>query len=412
MQYHFLLSAFVFSLLSTNVSHARMADEQLFLARAAAKNKYERTRITQVGIAIDGIFSDSVTFIASREEIKKLRAARIPLEVTPLPKRERDFPATDHTFHNYAEMVKALDDIAQKFPQLAERFDIGKSIEGRKLEGIRLSTNKNKDSLPTAIFMGCHHAREHVSVEVPLKLAEYLAENHAKDPRIQNLLANREVWIVPMVNPDGAEHDVSNGSYQYWRKNRRNNGDGTFGVDLNRNYGPKEFFNGPGSSGSTNSDIYRGKHEFSEPETLAVRDFVRERKKATMLLTYHTFSELILWPYGHTYSDVSNPSDLKVFQTMAKKMAEWNHYTPEKSSDLYLSSGDTADWAYYELKLFAFTFELSPNSFLQGGFYPGAAAVDPIFKANVEPALYLIEHAENPYRVLEQGPSDPLHLRR
>jgi carboxypeptidase T len=94
---------------------------------------------------------------------------------------------------------------------------------------------------------------------------------------------------------------------------------------------------------------------------------------------------------------------------MGKKMASWNGYTPEKSSDLYLASGDTTDWAYEELKIFAFTFELTPNSIFAGGFYPGAKAIQPTFNANLEPALYLIEYTDDPYRVLQRR-HDPLHL--
>jgi carboxypeptidase T len=94
---------------------------------------------------------------------------------------------------------------------------------------------------------------------------------------------------------------------------------------------------------------------------------------------------------------------------MGKKMASWNHYTPQKSSDLYLASGDTTDWAYEELKIFAFTFELTPDSMFAGGFYPGASVIEPTFKANIEPALYLIEKAENPYSALRDQ-QDPLQL--
>lgn len=388
---------------------ARQDKDALYFVKAKAKDKFERTRIADLGIAIDGIFSDAVSFVVTKNELKKLRAARVSMEVSKLPERLQDFPAADKEFHNYSEMQKALNDLAAKYPNLVSRFSIGKSIEGRELEGVRISASHTEDSLPTAIFLGCHHAREHLSVEVPLKMAQFLTSNYATNPRIKELLDTREVWVVPMVNPDGAEHDIASGSYRMWRKNRRPNGDGTFGVDLNRNYGGG-FFGGPGSSGNTSSDIYHGPKEFSEPETAAVRDFVRLRKKATVLLTFHTYSELVLWPYGHTYSQVPSEIDRRVFETMGKKMASWNHYTPEKASDLYLASGDTTDWAYEELKLFAFTFELSPSSMGGGGFYPGAKAIEPTFQANIEPVLYMIEKAQNPFRVLEEENQDPLGI--
>jgi len=389
-----------FALISC-AAFARQDSEELYFVKAFAKNKYERSKIAEAGIAIDAVFSDSVTFFGTEEDVRKLKGLGISIETSALPDRDWGFPSGDENYHDYPETLSELNSIVSEFPNVATRINLGKSLEGRDLAGIRLSANPNKDSLPTAVFLGCHHAREHLSVEVPLKLARHLADRYQRDPRITQLLNTREVWIVPMINPDGAEYDIASGSYRYWRKNRRANGDGTFGVDLNRNYGG--FFGGPGSSGSTSSDIYRGTHEFSEPETLAVRDFLRSRKKATVLVSFHTFSELILWPWGYSYDPIANVTDRTVFETMGKKMAQWNHYTAEKGSDLYLASGDTTDWAYWELKIFAYTFELSPSSMTGGGFYPGSSLIEPTFKANIEPALFLIEKAENPYAVLESN---------
>ena len=88
---------------------------------------------------------------------------------------------------------------------------------------------------------------------------------------------------------------------------------------------------------------------------------------------------------------------------MAETMANWNHYKPEQSSSLYITSGDTTDWAYGTLGIFAFTFELTPKGMMGGGFYPGANVIDSTFNANLNPALYLIDLADNPYRAIDQG---------
>jgi carboxypeptidase T len=386
-------------------SHARNQESALFFVRAMAKDTAERNRIAEAGVAIDAVFSDSVSFVGTERDLAALRKAGVKFEITSFPKDRVGFPGSDGAFHDHKEVLAALDQLAAKYPDIASRVTMGNSLEGRDLAGIRLSAADMPDSLPTAVFLGCHHAREHLSVEMPLMLAEYLADNYGKDARITKLLDTREVWIVPMVNPDGAEYDISGSGYKYWRKNRRDNKDGSFGIDLNRNY--DSGFGGPGASSDTGSDTYHGPSAFSEPETAAVRDFVRSRKHATILLSFHTFSELVLWPYGHTNDQISSTTDLAVFEKMGKKMAGWNKYKPMKSSGLYLASGDTTDWAYDELKIFAFTFELSPSSMLSGGFYPGAKAIAPTFKANLEPALYLIEMAENPYRSL-RAETDPL----
>lgn len=398
---------FFVSLFASMAAVARDQSAPLYLVKAMASTQQERSTIANAGIAIDGVLSDAVTFLATDSDIARLKKTGIPYEVSSMPERDWTFPTGDEAFHDYAQTVAELKSIAQQYPNLVSGFSIGKSLEGRNIPGIRISAGHNPDTMPTVIFLGCHHAREHLSVEIPLKLARYLASSYATEERVKKLLDTREVYIVPMVNPDGAEYDIATGNYASWRKNRRDNGDGTRGVDLNRNYA--KGFAGEGSSSDTSSDVYHGKSAFSEPETQGVRDFVRGRKKATILLTFHTFSELILWPWGGTKDVISNERDRNVFETMGKKMAEWNHYTPEKSSDLYVASGDTTDWAYDELKMFAFTFEMTPTSIFEGGFYPGAEVIEPTFKANLEPALYMIQHSVNPYEVLSPS-ADPLKM--
>jgi carboxypeptidase T len=243
-----------------------------------------------------------------------------------------------------------------------------------------------------------------VSVEMALGLAMYLTREYkAGNQRVVTLLNSRTVYIAPEINPDGSEYDIATGDYKLWRKNRRNNGS-NYGVDLNRNYG--FGWGGGGSSGSTNSDIYRGPSAFSEPETQNVKAFFESHENITINLSFHTFSKLILYPWGHKYENIENAQDFAVHKTMAETMARWNGYTPQQSSGLYIASGDTSDWAYGQMKRISFTFELDPgmdeNRWDPGsGFYPGQALIDPVIKKNIEPALYLIEYSDNPYRVLQ-----------
>ncbi|MCB0403439.1 MAG: zinc carboxypeptidase [Bdellovibrionales bacterium] len=388
---------------------ARENDAKLYLVSVKADTAQQRSQIADVGVALDGIFSDSVTFIGTDADINRVHQLGFALERTELPERMvDDFPSSDNAFHNYAETNAVLDQLVSQHPDIVSKHVIGQSVEGRDINGIRISSSAAVDALPTAIFIGCHHAREHLSVEVPLMLAQYLVAQYDSNPRVKEMVDTREIWVVPMLNPDGAEYDISSGSYKWWRKNRRQNSGSSYGVDLNRNYG--KGFGGPGSSSSPNSDTYHGPSAFSEPETAAVRDFVRARNKTTVLLSFHTFSELVLWPWGHTEDLISDAKDRSVFETMGRKMASWNRYTPQKSSDLYVASGDTTDWAYDELKIFAFTFELSPSSLFGGGFYPGASAIQPTFTENLEPTLYLIENAADPYGVLNADVTDPLGI--
>lgn len=387
----------LFLLFGFNAS-AHTERDSLLVIRAFAANKAQRNKIVNLGIPIDGVASDYVTIFGTETDLKKIKRLGIRADVET--SFTDGFPSADGAFHDYTETLGELDALVREFPTLVTRVNVGKSLENRELAGVRISADPTPDNKPTAILMGCHHAREHLSVEVPLKMARYLASEYATNARVKDLLDSTEIYIVPMVNPDGAEYDIKDGRYQYWRKNRRKNSGSSYGVDLNRNYG--KGFGGPGSSNDPSSDTYHGPSAFSEPETQAVRDFVRSHKRTTVLLSFHTFSELVLWPYGYTDDEVPNDTDRKVFEAMGKKMAGWNGYTAEKSSELYLASGDTTDWAYDELKIFAYTFELSPSSMFSGGFYPGAKAIEPTFKANLEPMLYLIDKARNPYLVLSE----------
>jgi carboxypeptidase T len=147
-----------------------------------------------------------------------------------------------------------------------------------------------------------------------------------------------------------------------------------------------------------------GPSAFSEPETQAIKAFIDTHTNITVLLSFHTFSELILYPWGGKVEPIAKENDHKVFETMAKKMATWNGYTPEQASALYVASGDTTDWAYGVHGIFAFTFELDPKDMWSGGgFYPGAGVIDDVVKKNTEPVLYMLELADNPYRVLNQN---------
>jgi carboxypeptidase T len=199
---------------------------------------------------------------------------------------------------------------------------------------------------------------------------------------------------------------VASGEYQLWRKNRRNNGDGSMGVDLNRNYG--YGWGGDGASASPDDETYRGAKAFSEPETQNVKAFFDSHSNITIDLTFHTFSELILYPWGHTNEQIADAKAYAVHKTMAETMAKWNHYTPEQASDLYITSGDTTDWAFGTHGIISFTFELDPKMMFDAsrGFYPGQDFIMPVFQKNLEPCLYLIEYADNPYRVLDKtGPA-------
>lgn len=392
-----LCSFLVFPLKSLN-----SASDVPYIFIVDASTKEERTVITSLGIAIEETHEKFVVGMGREEQIQELKQKGFKFSVRSFPAFLLDFPPHDSDYHNLSELEEELILLEKTYPSIAKLFVIGKSVEGRNLYMMRITASEYRtNQKPGIVFLGTHHAREHLSTEVPFFLMKYLMENYGKDAKLTQLIKEREIWIMPMVNPDGADYDIGGTKYRYWRKNRQHkDANYVHGVDLNRNYGFK--WGGDGSSSNMNSEIYRGSEPFSEPETKAIKTFIESHQNITTLLTYHTFSELILYPWGHKYDDIEDSKALKVHQTMAQTMAQMTGYTPEPSSDLYLVSGDTTDWAFGEHGIISFTFELSPASWSEGNFYLPAEKIQEVVKNNLMPAMYLIEYADDPYRVLSE----------
>ncbi|PIS10698.1 MAG: carboxypeptidase [Bdellovibrio sp. CG10_big_fil_rev_8_21_14_0_10_47_8] len=399
-----LALAFVVGLLMIIGNQATTAEHTQYWMKIKAEGKFQRSVVANMGVSIETIKDEYVYAIGNLEEKNQLEKLGWVETSFPLT-AAMDFPKEDAPYHNYTELTTALEDLHSTYPELTQIFSIGKTNEGRDILGIRIGQNFDQaDQKPGVIYMGGHHAREHLSVEMPLYWATYLLTEYAAgNQRVISLVNSRDIHIIPAVNADGLEYDISTGNYKYWRKNRRQNKDGTYGVDLNRNYGFQ--WGTGGSSTSTNSDVYMGPTPFSEPETQAVKKYVEDHVNITTLLSFHTFSQLILYPWGHKYASIADQKDMMVHKTMAETMSKWNGYTPEQSSSLYIASGDTTDWSYGEHKIISFTFELDPanSGFGSGGFYPGAKIIQAVVKKNIEPCLYLLEYADNPYRVLPTG---------
>jgi hypothetical protein len=307
-------------------------------------------------------------------------------------------------------MVSEIQAVAAAHPAIVQLFSIGRSLEGRELWAAKVSDNVAQDEdEPEALFVGHYHAREHLTVEMMLYLLHLLADNYglAGQEQITNLVDTREIYLIFDMNPDGGEYDTAAGFYQLWRKNRDLNADGSFGVDLNRNHSYAWGCCG-GSSDIPGDEVYRGPAPASEPETRAIEAFVNSRvlagvQQISVAITFHTFSELVLWPYGHTYDQV--PSDMRLddyaaFAALGQEMARTNGYTPMQSSNLYITDGDLIDWAYGVHRIFAFTFEMYPSSFTPEGFYPPASAIAPQTERNRAAVLYLLEQAGCPYAAI------------
>ncbi|WP_432194890.1 M14 family metallopeptidase [Streptomyces sp. bgisy027] len=374
-----------------------------------------RTALQRTGVSVDATDDHGVVVSGRADQIKKLRS--LGYDVTPLgavPDRSageddvrlHDFPSGDSRYHNYAEMTSEIDSIVSANPSIASRRVIGTSYQGRNIVAIKISDNVGTDEAePEVLFTHHQHAREHLTVEMALYLLRELTSDYGSDSRVTSMVNNREIWIVPDLNPDGGEYDIATGSYRSWRKNRQpNSGSSAVGTDLNRNWAYRWGCCG-GSSGSTSSQTYRGASAESAPEVKVVADFVRSRvvggkQQITAGIDFHTYSELVLWPFGYTYSDTTTgmtADDRNAFAAVGQKMAASNGYTPEQASDLYITDGSIDDWLWGNQKIFSYTFEMYPRSG-GGGFYPPDEVIERETSRNRDAVLQLLENADCMYR--------------
>lgn len=388
-------------------SFSSIAQASLKWLAIEAPTKEARTKLANLGVAMERVVDDTVYVVVEEDMRNKIEKAgfKIKSQLNTTDFSNLNFPEEDSDYHDYSELIEALDNLTKKHALLVQIISIGRTAKNRNIWAIRLNSsniaNEEVSGKPGIVFMGGHHSREHLSVEVPLKLAQHLVDNYRKNDLITHLLDTREVFIIPAVNPDGLEYDISKRKYKFWRKNRSplDTNTGCVGVDLNRNYGYK--WSRVGSSSNPCSEVYHGAKPFSALESKAMKAFLEKHINIKILISFHTFSELILYPWGHTYNELENRRDLDTHTTIAQTMAGWNGYTPMQSSSLYAAAGDTTDWSYGVLGMISFTFELSPGrSFSRQGFYPGDEIIEPTFNDNLRPALYLIDLADDPYRAV------------
>ncbi|MER5395084.1 M14 family metallopeptidase [Streptomyces sp. NPDC002599] len=373
-----------------------------------------RTQIQRSGVTVDEADEETVVVSGRADQIATLR--RQGYDVSPLgsaPDRSAgdvrlfDFPTADSKYHNHAEMNTEIDQRLTAYPGIMSKRVIGKSYQGRDIVAIKVSDNVATDESEPEVLLTFHqHAREHLTVEMALYLLRELGAGYGSDSRVTSMVNNREIWIVPDLNPDGGEYDIASGSYRSWRKNRQpNSGSSYVGTDLNRNWNYKWGCCG-GSSSSKSSETYRGASAESAPEVKVVADFVRGRvvggkQQITAGIDFHTYSELVLWPFGYTTADTATgmtADDAAAFKAVGQKMAASNGYTAEQASDLYITDGSIDDYLWGSQKIFDYTFEMYPSSSSGGGFYPPDEVIERETSRNRDAVLQLLENADCMYR--------------
>ena len=216
-------------------------------------------------------------------------------------------------YTSYNECVDFFKAASKSNPELFQVEVIGKTWEERDIIAVKITTDvANHAKKPALFYTGTIHAREWIGIELSLSFAKYILEHIDYDPRLKRILKSTTLYMVPCANPDGFEY--SRNHFSFWRKNRRNNGDGTYGVDLNRN-----FSVGFAPNKNTSSNVYSGPAPFSEPETAALRDFVESHENITIALDYHSQGNVFFPAHNFIHEDAEDAVDLNI---LACNMAE------------------------------------------------------------------------------------------
>jgi hypothetical protein len=398
-----LLSVFLMSVLSSTGAASAAGDVRV--ARITLKAQRLLDALAERNIEILGMGRDGTIDVLVDDEQLAFLTAQNVLYSLPLPVEGAfDLDANLGQYSTFAEMTTQLNTLVATYPAIASLQSIGNSLEGRPIRMLKISDNVATDeSEPEVLIMSNVHAREIMTVEIALKFATYLLSNYGTNPTVTSRVNDREIFIIPMANPDGHVYVENNHIgipwQNWWRKNRRPNFDSTIGVDLNRNFGYLWGFDNIGSSPTPSSSVYRGTAAFSEAETQRVRDFCNSRQ-FTVGFSYHSYGELLLFPWGYAFAYTP---DHEVFVTLGDSLASTNGYlvgNPAMGA-IYRTNGDTDDWAYGETtskpRFFLYTPEV--NSYAQGGFGPAESLIQPTFDLLLPMNMTLLALADNPYRV-------------
>jgi len=290
-------------------------------------------------------------------------------------------------FKNMDAINTYMDDLVALNPNIAEKIDLGDSLEGRPIYALRVS-GAAPGTRNALLFNGTQHAREWIAPMVTIYVADQLIRQYDSDPQVQSLVDNVEFYIVPVMNPDGYVYSWTND--RFWRKNRRNNGSGMYGVDLNRNF-PTDF-GGTYSSGWPGSQIYRGPSAMSEPESVVMDDFIADHPNLVAHIDFHSYATEILQPYGYTntlppFFDIVD--DMGAQMSAAIQAVNGTHYPHNSGAGgVGLASGIFPDWSTDGYGAYGFTIEL-PGP----GFDPSPSLIQPVAEENFAGALALAEWA-------------------
>lgn len=351
----------------------------------------ELSVVSQSGISYEIMIEDVEKFYRERNEPFMHRLIELK-EAEYLLSRNWPIPegfelGTCGGFLTLDQCMEHLGNMATLYPDLiTQRAPLSEMTHNnRELFWVRLSDNPGMDEEdePEVLYTGMHHAREGIGMQLLVYYMYYLLENYDTDPEVQYIVNNFELYFVPIINPDGYAYNIQNqpSGGGMWRKNRRQNDDGSYGVDVNRNYGYMWGYDNNGSSGDPSDDTYRGPDPFSEPEALNMKYFCEDHE-FRIALNYHSYSNLFLYPWGWT--DVPCDHDA-IFHAFGEIMTKENGYVyGPGSTTIYPTNGGSDDWMYGEQEtkslIYSYTPEVGDGT---AGFWPPVSQIIPLCQENM-----------------------------
>lgn len=341
-------------------------------------------------------FENRVDAILTIDEAQQL--ASLGYELTIL-QRESDLKGApiDVFYHTYKETTQVLQEFASSFPHLTRLYQIGKSTRfGYPIWALKISDKpEDEEDEPALLIDGMHHAREPLGNEICLALIKYLLHNYNMDDKVTSWVNNYEIWVIPILNPEGYKYITDNNlSSPWWRKNLRdNNQNGLIdpdydGVDLNRNYDFNWTYLG---SSNPSSWTYQGPFPFSEEETKAKRDLTFNEKFVASI-SYHSYGEVILYQWSWPDTSARAPDD-DVTWKMAMEMARQIPKLTEEGTYDYsrqTAANQSGPWMYGVAGTLEFLIETGTS------FIPLGPEINTIVKNNLQGLFYLFDRLQGP----------------
>jgi len=369
-----------------NHAHTNLLNDLRMPSTMIAKVKFKNYKLgmwklNQLHLDVAGIDikNKSADVVINEAEYKKLEEMGFNVEMTMSKSFMR---GPDAQYKNPQEIEQILNDYHNRYPELSELKVVGKSLQGRSIWAIKISSG-NGEKKPAILFNGMHHAREVMGPEVALDIIETLLSNYGKDSKITHWVDANEIWVLPMFNVDGNNIVWTNDSM--WRKNAR----GNYGVDINRNY-PYAWGSCNGSSNYKSAQDYRGPSPASEPETQVMMNLVKEIRPV-FDISYHSYSELVIYPLGCNGQRAKNAD---VMEPIGKEMGKRIGYTPGTAWEtLYSVDGGDIDWMYAEYQVLPYVIEVNSGS---DGFQPDYSKREPTVVLNRKAWQFVLDRMDGP----------------